>query len=120
MKLAIIGSRSFDNYILLEEKTLELYPIDKITSIVSGGAHGADTLAEQFAHNHHIPIVIHKPQWELYGKKAGAVRDRMIVDDADEVLAFWDGRSLGTKLTIGFARKANKKSILFRFNVILA
>ena len=47
MKLAIIGSRDFLDYELLNQE-LKNYK-DKITLVVSGGAKGADTLGEKWA-----------------------------------------------------------------------
>jgi hypothetical protein len=45
MKTAVIGSRRFNDYALLQQ-TLDTYTISQI---ISGGAKGADTLAEQYA-----------------------------------------------------------------------
>lgn len=47
MKIAIVGSRDFNNYEILEETLSTLQ--EPITEIISGGAQGADTLAEQWA-----------------------------------------------------------------------
>jgi hypothetical protein len=118
MKLAIVGSRTFDNYKLLEKSITGLYNLSQITCIVSGGARGADTLGEIFGKKFHIPLSVHKPQWDTYGKKAGFIRDKEIVDEADEIIAFWDGVSPGTKITIQCANKVNKKVTIVRFDQI--
>lgn len=105
MKLAVIGSRSFKDYELMKPILIKW----KIEEIVSGGAKGADTLAERFADEHKIKKVIFKPDYAKHGKKAPLMRNRQIVDYVDRVIAFWDGKSRGTKYTIDYARKNRKK-----------
>ena len=94
MKVAIIGSRG------LKVKKLEKYLPPDTTEIVSGGAKGIDTCAENFAKQNGIPMKIFLPEYEKYGKTAPLKRDIQIVDYADTVLAFWDGISHGTKFVI--------------------
>lgn len=53
------------------------------------------------------PLVI-LPDWKQYNRGAGAVRNREIVDTADFVVAIWDGKSKGTKISINHAKKVNK------------
>ena len=105
MKVAIIGSRDFNNYELLA-KTLDDFTIDMI---VSGGAKGADTLAERYALLHDIEILIFKPDYKLYSRGAPLKRNFQIVDASDIVLAFWDGKSRGTKHAIDYALSQNKQ-----------
>jgi hypothetical protein len=104
MKLAIVGSRTFNNYEVVKSALKDL----TISEIVSGGAKGADSLAEQFAQENKIPIKVFKPDWEKYGRSAGMIRNKSIVDYADKVIAFWDGISKGTENSIGLARKQGK------------
>lgn len=104
--LAIIGSRTFTDYSTLC-KFIEGYTSLGITigGIVSGGAKGADSLAKRYADENGIPLLEFIPNWDKYGKAAGMIRNRDIIDAADEVLAFWDGTSRGTKNSIDYARK---------------
>lgn len=104
MKLAIVGSRSFNDYI----KLCEHFSGDGITEIVSGGAKGADFLAEQFAYDHNLPLKLFLPEWEKFGKKAGHMRNQLIVDYCDMLIAFWDGKSPGTKNSISLIKKSGK------------
>jgi len=106
MKLAVVGSRTFNDYTLLKNYIVENY--QDIFTIVSGGAQGADKLAERYAKEYDLNIEVHIPEWSLYGKKAGAIRNKDIVDNCNQVLAFWDGISKGTEITIKMAEKANK------------
>jgi len=104
MKIAVVGSRNFHDYELLK-KTLTEY---EITSIVSGGANGADSLGERYADEHNIPTMIFKPDWKRFGRGAGRIRNKTIVENADLVIAFWDGLSKGTQMSIEIAKKVNK------------
>lgn len=115
MKLAIVGSRTFNNYQLLEETILQNYDLSVIDEIISGGAIGADTLAETFAHKFNINLTIFKPQWDVYGKKAGYLRNEDIVGNADNVIAFWDGCSKGTKNSIDIARRSRKTLHIIKY-----
>jgi hypothetical protein len=109
MKIAVVGSRSFDDYSYLHYALLPF----KITEIVSGGAKGADSLAETYARTYAIPMKIFYPDWDKYGKSAGFRRNQQIVDYADIVVAFWDGESKGTKHSIDIAVKQNKQVIVY-------
>lgn len=102
MALAVIGSRTFQDYSYLK-KTLQEY--EGIQLIVSGGARGADFLAEKYAREFNVPIRIYVPDWQKYGKAAGPIRNRLIIDAADHVVAFWDGVSKGTKSSIDMAKE---------------
>jgi predicted Rossmann fold nucleotide-binding protein DprA/Smf involved in DNA uptake len=111
MKLAIIGSRTFNDYNILKEICDKL----NIDEIISGGAKGADSLAERYANEKNIPITIFYPDWNKYGKRAGFLRNNTIINYSDEVLAFWNGISKGTNHSISIARKQNKPVTVIRF-----
>ena len=105
--LAIIGSRLFNDYTVLESTILQKYNINNIT-IISGGEIGTDTLAQQFADTHNIQIDVFRPNWKLYGNKAEYIRNRLMVVESDEIIAFWNGTSVGTKSKIDFANSISK------------
>ncbi len=112
MRIAVIGSRNFTNWELLEQKLNDFkFPI---TQIISGGARGADKLAEKYAKIKNIPIKVYIPDWEKYGKGAGFIRNTQIVESADTVIAFWDTKSRGTKRSIELARKMGKSLYVFQ------
>lgn len=110
MKYAIVGSRSFTDYEFLCEKLKTHNP--HISMIVSGGAKGADSLASRYAYEHDIPLKEHIPEWDKYGRAAGMIRNKKIVEGSDVVIAFWDGESRGTKNSIDIAKKLNKKFVI--------
>lgn len=101
----IVGTRTFNDY---EKLYKTISHVEDITHIVSGGATGTDTLAERYARDKNIPITIIKPEWNKYGKSAGPIRNRKIVESSDVIIAFWDYSSKGTKSTIDICRELNK------------
>ena len=102
MKLLIVGSRSIKNYDISE-----FIPPD-VDVIISGGAEGIDSIAEQYADKKRISKYIIRPQYSVYGKTAPLKRNEIMVDMADFVLVIWDGKSKGAKFTIKYAKKCNK------------
>ena len=108
MKLAIIGSRNFNDYFLLT-KILESYK-SETTLVVSGAAKGADSLGEKWAIENNIKTLIFPANWEKYGKRAGFIRNEDIIKNCDYVIAFWDGISKGTSHSLNLAKKYNKSS----------
>lgn len=105
MKYAIIGSRNFNDYNLIKN---ELSSYNNITEIISGGAIGVDSLAKKYANENNIEIIEFFPNWKKYGKSAGVIRNKLIIENCDIVIAFWDGLSKGTKSSINIANKLNK------------
>jgi hypothetical protein len=109
MKVAIVGSRTYTNFERLEQFVKDTVNISEITTIISGGAKGVDTLAEKLALKYDIPTKIFYPNWQKYGKFAGPVRNEKIIKDSDIVIALWDGMSKGTNSSINLARKYNRE-----------
>ena len=107
MKIAVIGSRG------LIVRDLEFYLPKETTEIVSGGARGVDTSARMYAKQNGILLTEFLPDYEQYGKIAPLVRNLEIIDYADEVFAFWDGTSRGTKFVIENCRRKKKKIHIF-------
>ena len=94
MKVAVIGSRG------IVIGNLQDYLPEGTTEIVSGGAKGVDTCAREFALANGITLTEFKPEYNRYGRGAPLKRNITIIEHADLVLAFWDGRSRGTRFVI--------------------
>jgi hypothetical protein len=106
MKIAVIGSRTFSDYSLLKNTLNDFTnPIDEI---ISGGAEGADKLAEIYATENEIRLSVFKPDWAKFGRAAGVIRNKEIIFNADYCFAFWDGKSKGTATSIHLCKKLKK------------
>ena len=116
MKLGIVGSRTFNDYDFMVETIEQNLDVNKITTIVSGGALGADSLAAQFAEDYGLELEVYRPDWKEYGKAAGMIRNSDIVKASDGIIAFWDGKSKGANDSIKKARKQEKLIAVARYD----
>ena len=105
MKLLIVGSRSITDF------DLSSYITENVDTIISGGACGIDSIAEQYADLHHLSKYIILPRYDLYGRAAPLKRNEQMVDMADTLLVVWDGHSKGTQHTLKYAKRNNKPII---------
>lgn len=112
MKVAVIGSRSFDNY----EEVCRILSQIKITLLISGGARGADRLGERYAKENNIETKIFLPDWNKHGKIAGFLRNTDIINECELVVAFWDNFSKGTLDSIKKAEKMGKNILIINTN----
>lgn len=109
-RLAVVGSRTITDYNFV--KGLLDKQKDNISLIVSGGAKGVDTLAEQWANENGISIKVFSAEWDKYGKRAGFIRNNEIIKECDVCLAIWDGKSKGTQHSINLAKSMNKQVLV--------
>ena len=115
MKLAVVGSQTFSSYDTLSIVLDEIRKLYEITVIVSGGAKGADSLAEIYAADNNITTDIYPAEWDKYGKGAGFIRNKTIWDNSDLGVAFWDGKSKGTAHSFKLSEKQSKILYVFDF-----
>lgn len=121
VKMAIVGSRTFNDYDLLKAKIEEIVKdnpeifVGKKLQIVSGGARGADALGERYAKENGYKTIIFKADWNKYGKSAGFRRNVDIIKTCDACIAFWDGESHGTKHDIDLCGQYNKPCFICYF-----
>ena len=101
MKVAVIGSRD------IKDINLGEYLKDDVTEIVSGGAKGVDTVASKYAQENNIKLTEFLPEYNRYKRGAPLKRNIQIAEYADKVLAFWDGKSRGTKFVIDYCKNSN-------------
>lgn len=121
-KVVVAGSRSFNDYDLLKRK-MDFYLSDRIDrdreffniEIVSGTARGADSLGERYARERGFALKEFPANWNLYGKRAGMIRNKEMRDYADAVVVFWDGKSRGSKNMIELAVEEKLPVRIVRF-----
>lgn len=117
IKLAVVGSRSFNNYNTLKtviDSIYEDYDYN-ITTIVSGGARGADSLGEKYADEYVLEKLIFPADWAKHGKRAGFLRNNDIIKNCDVCVCFWDGESHGTKHDIELCRFYKKPCFIYYY-----
>ena len=107
-KVIIAGTRDFSDYALLCSFADETLAGAEDVEIVSGGARGADALGEQYARERGYALKVFPADWKQWGAAAGPIRNGQMAAYADALIAFWDGKSAGTRDMI---RKAEEKGI---------
>ena len=106
MKLIIAGSRNFTDYQKLKTECDQFLQEHKNIEIVSGGYYkGADKLGIQYANEKGFDLIKFSAEWNKFGKAAGPKRNKEMARYADALIAFWDGKTKGTKSMINLAKK---------------
>lgn len=104
-RVIVAGGRDFNNYEMLSSSLDYLFQyINDEIEIVSGMSRGADRLGERYAKEHGHRVIYMPADWDVYGRSAGYKRNCAMADYADALVAFWDGKSLGTKHMIETAK----------------
>lgn len=116
-RVIIAGGRGFKDYDLLT-KTMNhlLSRVNDDITVVCGKARGADTLGEQYAKEHGYSVQYFPADWSRYGKSAGYLRNTEMAKNADALVAFWDGASLGTRHMIEIAKAHGLKVRVKRYD----
>lgn len=95
MRTIIAGSRGIEDYKIIYKAVVQSG--FTVTEVVSGCARGVDILGELYAFHHGLPTRQFPALWDIYGKSAGYRRNLVMADNADQLIAIWDGKSRGTK-----------------------
>jgi hypothetical protein len=105
VRVIIAGGRDFSDYERLSERALHLLSAQDQVTIVCGEARGADSLGKRLACEKRWRVLSFPADWDKYGKAAGYKRNEEMARNADALIAFWDGKSKGTKHMIDLAKK---------------
>lgn len=103
MKVIVAGSRGFGDFDLMVEKLDRLLQNQTDVVIVSGAARGADRLGEQYAELRGYDVHRYPADWKTHKRSAGYKRNVQMAENADALVAFWDGKSRGTQHMINIA-----------------
>ena len=117
----VVGSRTFSDYEMMRAKLDNLLENQSKVVIVSGGANGADKLAEQYAKEKGYYPIIFPAKWDELGKSAGYIRNTEMHEFISHFakrgcVAFWDGKSKGTKHSFDLANRYNTPLKIIRSN----
>tara|TARA_B100001778_G_scaffold334668_1_gene347044 strand:- start:3310 stop:3681 length:372 start_codon:yes stop_codon:yes gene_type:complete len=113
MRVILAGGRDFSDYDGMVQGIADSG--FEISQVVSGGARGADALGEKYAKKNGIELNIFPADWEQFGKAAGHIRNAEMADNADALIAFWDGESRGTKNMIETAKTKGLKVYVHKY-----
>ena len=122
MKVIIAGSRKIGRYTDWELVKLVADAVVRsgfeVTCVVSGGARGIDLAGETWAESKGIGIVRYPAEWDKFGKAAGMIRNREMADNADALIAVWDGSSSGTAGMVREAAERGLKVYVYRADLL--
>jgi hypothetical protein len=112
-RVLVCGDRNWKDYNAIHDVIKDWQEKYGIDIILEGEAQGADTMARAVAMWLDIPFKPFPAEWKQYGKAAGPIRNKRMLDEGkpDVVLAFHDDldNSLGTKNMITIAKEAGVK-----------
>ena len=113
MKYIVAGGRDFDDKAQMKRALDTLLCLGDV--IVSGKAKGADTLGESYAGWRKLQVDSHPADWNKHGKSAGVIRNQQMAQEANGLIAFWDGKSKGTKHMIEAATRCGLEVHIYRY-----
>lgn len=102
-RVIIAGGRDIHDYDLVLDAIEESG--FRIDVVISGGAKGVDALGEKYSEEMMLNLTIFRADWQTHGRAAGPIRNRKMAENADALIAVWDGKSRGTKNMIETATK---------------
>ena len=109
MIVLVTGDRDWKDRLLIKQHLSKLPPD---TTIIEGGARGADSLARSVAKELGLEWREYPANWKEHHRAAGPIRNRKMLkeEDPDRILAFHDNieESKGTKDMIKISKKAGK------------
>lgn len=107
MRTIIAGGRTVTDPKLLEQALLRCGWVP--TTVLCGGAKGADALGNSWAESANVPVEMYHADWNTYGLKAGFIRNADMGNNAQALIALWDGESKGTAHMITIAKRLKLK-----------
>lgn len=111
-KVVIGGCRDYSDYAFFKSHLEEILKDEKDEIIIiSGHCSGVDLMGERYAAENGFKVEIFLPEWKKYGRAAGPLRNKQMVEKANLIIAFWDGKSKGTKSLIKYAQNSKKEII---------
>lgn len=123
-RILVCGGRDFEDYELIRNTLEDVvakrgwvyddeYNMPNVV-LIHGGAKGADLLVDQWGVTNWLKIEEYKADWNTYGKSAGMIRNRQMLEEGkpDLVVAFPTKKSVGTWGMVKIAREAGVEVIV--------
>lgn len=107
----ICGDRYWKDIETIEEFIKSLHPD---TRIISGGARGADTIAECLRKKYDLDGQVYDAKWNRYGNAAGPIRNQKMIDESPDLVVAFHNNISKSKGTIDTLRKARKRGIPYQ------
>ena len=115
MRVFVSGSRGLTKVHSILDRELKELPVDPTLIIHGGCKNSADEVAQEWAHFHNIPTEIHIPDWDTYGKAAGPMRNKAMIERCDYAIVFWDGESKGAGGVIWMLEKTRIPHSIYNY-----
>ena len=115
MRVIVAGGREFDDEQRLHNVLSLLTNEYGFSQVVCGMARGVDMFGKHWADLNNLPVVEFPANWNRYGKSAGYKRNLEMAENADMLIAVWDGKSKGTGHMIDIAKTKGLKVIILRY-----
>jgi len=119
-RIIIAGTRSYKNQEFVNKKIshiIKKLSKDNIEFVEGGEPTGVDRRGREFAIEHGFPYKTFEADWDKHNKAAGPIRNREMAEYGTHLIAFWDGKSRGTKNMINEAEKKGLKMIIIRLDM---
>jgi hypothetical protein len=107
-RVLVTGTISFNDDDLLATTLNRVLTGKENVVVITGGATGAEALAERYAQEHGFGVKQFLADWKLYGRGAKLIRNTQIIEAADHAVFFWDGKN---KVVGELIEKAEAKDI---------
>lgn len=107
-RVVVTGGRDHPDRTYVWAALTAAHAAHPIVLVITGGATGVDDFAGQWARVNKIELVVHPADWKQHGRRAGPLRNQLILDThhPDVVLAFHGGRG-----TTDMVRRAKRAGI---------
>lgn len=116
-RICIVGSRGMSDrrqmHRVLSSHSSHGFWASASCTFICGRANGADRLGELWATKYmpDSPRRLYEPDWSSLGRKAGFCRNVHMASEANEVIAFWDQTSRGTRHMLDTCHAINKHNL---------
>lgn len=114
MRLGVSGYRDYNDYESFSKTIKSVVESHSIDEVNVGTCRGTDQMCIRWCSENGVKCRLFKADWDIYGLKAGPIRNGLIVSNSDIIVAFLHLESKGTKNTISLASKMDKPTLVIK------